>query len=114
MTTMDTDEQKSDYHRFLGLKVWAHALYGTMLQRLPQGQYDLENFKGLRREGNYAKRQYFRKKTVKGHRLHWQSGDIPRSLFKLSTEYCGGRKQSKAIKSQAPALFKSEWRVSAS
>ena len=39
--------------------------------------------------GNYAKRNYFKKKTLKAQRLQWQREDIPRSLFKLSTEFCG-------------------------
>jgi len=83
--------QKESYNKFIQLK----------------GQCPLSKFPILRREDNYAKRNYFKKKTVKSARLKWQREDIPRSLLRLSTAYCGSNKAlSKHVKHIAKQLFK--------
>jgi len=83
--------QKEAYHKFLLLK----------------GQCPLSKCPILRREDNYAKRNYFKKKQVKTKRLQWQRDDIPRSLLRLSTAYCGNnRALSKHVKNIAKQLFK--------
>lgn len=79
----------------------AYAEFLAMKDKFPLGE-----FPRLRREGNFAKRQYLTKRWVKAQRLIWQKSDIPRSLIKLSTEYCGGAAKSKQVKKQAPVIFK--------
>jgi hypothetical protein len=70
-----------------------------------RGTMPLESFRLIRKEENYAKRLVFSRKT-KDSMFTWQKGDIPRSLVKLSTQYCGGKDKSKAIKTQAHTIFK--------
>jgi myosin heavy subunit len=57
-----------------------------------KGAYPLGSCPILRNEGNYAKRNYFSKSTLKETRLVWQNSDIPRSLVKISTAYCANNK----------------------
>jgi len=85
-----TASQASAYKQFLEMK----------------GMYPLRKFVNLRREGNYAKREYFKKKDLKKKRLVWQKEDVPRSLVKLSTAHCGGVKKSKLVKKIAIQIFK--------
>eukprot|EP00466_Bigelowiella_natans_P020892 jgi/Bigna1/71823/fgenesh1_pg.17_\ len=63
-------------------------------------------FAGLRRPGNYAKGVYLSKTETKRNMCQYQEKVIPRSLYKLSTEFCGSAKESDRIKSQAPGIFK--------
>lgn len=78
--------------------------YRTFIQA--QGSAPLDTFVQLRRIGNYAKHVYLTKSHVKETRTQWQKEDIPRSLVKLSTEFCGGRDKSKAMKVTAKQIFK--------
>jgi hypothetical protein len=71
-----------------------------------KGLHFLANFSLLRREGNYAKKNYFSKKDLKHKRLVWQKDDLPRSLMKLSTNHCGSKIKSKAVKKVAITMFK--------
>merc|ERR1712176_92579 len=70
-------------------------------------KFPLERCQILRRRGNYARGQYFKKKGVKEKWLIWQSEDIPRSLIKLNAVYCGGNKKlAKHCKAAARHIFK--------
>lgn len=86
------------------------AMYTSFLKL--KYSYPLAEFPLLRREGNYAKRFYLSKKDLKKKRLVHQQGDIPRSLFKLSTSYCGGSASlSKKLKKEvSQTIFKSKSR----
>jgi len=81
---------KKDYSRFLDRK---------NLAPFPE-------FADLRRPGNYAKGIYLKKEETKKLMYVYQEKVIPRSLFKLSTEFCGSAKESDRIKGKAPGLFK--------
>jgi hypothetical protein len=84
-------QQSQAYHKFLDLR----------------SQCPLSKCHLLRAEGNYSKQKYFQKKNLKLKRLQWQREDVPRSLIKLSTAYCGNdRKLSKHIKTIAKQVFK--------
>ena len=72
-----------------------------------KGLYPFAEFSHLRTEDNFAKKHFFTKKHVIATMLSFQKEPIPRSLFKLSTAYCGGREKSKALKNEAIELFKS-------
>lgn len=79
-------------------------LYRKFLDKKDQNAF--ADFALLRRPGNYAKGVYLTKQKTKDLMLVYQESDIPRSLFKLSTEFCGGDKESQRIKRQAPGIFK--------
>merc|ERR1712233_186266 len=71
-----------------------------------KGQCPISKCRLLRHEASYAKKKYL-SKTSKSKRLLWQRDDIPRSLLKLSTAYCGNnRALSRHIKIIAKQLFK--------
>jgi len=67
----------------------------------------LEECAMLRRPGNYAKGIYLSKNETKKNMCVYQEKVIPRSLFKLSTEYFDGNaKESDRVKALAPKIFK--------
>src|SRR5690349_16427398 len=75
---------------------------------LRQNLFSFKDIELLRDEGNYAKRNYFSKKSLVESRLEWQNHPIPRTLVHMSTAYCNGDKSlSKSLKVEARDMFKS-------
>ena len=80
--------------------------YVKFLQCKAQFPLNETVFPPLRRAGNFAKGKYLTKSVLKEKRLTHQVDSMPRSLVKLSTDYCSGKERSKSIKLMAKQVFK--------
>jgi hypothetical protein len=106
---LETTKEMEDCDSKLRLsRVRRSSVLDSYLQFIStKGTILLSSFKFIRDVENYTKGHYFSKQSLKDQMLVWQQDDIPRSLVRLSTLYCGNNKRkSKIVKERAKYLFK--------